>query len=133
MTVDGIRPAAPPAPAAPAGDRPIPVRGSAPPTAPPVTAVPTRAVQPVHPGSEADRPRLDLARMLQEAAELRHAGREVRVRFMRDETAERLVVRVEDPRSGELVAQYPPEELLRFYAAVRAERDRGAGLVDLAT
>lgn len=133
MTIDGIRPAPPPAPAAPAGDRPLPVRTSAPPTAPPVAAVPPRAVQPVRPGSGADRPRLDLPRMLQEAAELRHSGREVRVRLERDEAAERVVVRVEDPRSGELVAQYPPEELLRFYAAVRAEGRGDGGLVDLAT
>jgi len=132
MSVDAVRPASPPAPVAPAGDRPASVRAGAPPTAPPVAAIPARAVQPVRPGAEADRPRLDLARMLQEAAELRHPGREVRVRFARDEAADRLVVRVEDPRSGEVVAQYPPEELLRFCAAVRAER-RGGSLLDLAT
>lgn len=132
MTVEGVvRPVTPVVQATGAERQPA-AKGPAP-SAPPVAAVPPRAVQPVRPGSEADRPRLDLARMLQEAAEARHAGREVRVRFARDETAERLVVRVEDPRSGELLAQYPPEELLRFYAAVRAERDRGAGLVDLAT
>ncbi len=133
MSVDAVRPANPPAPTAPAGDRPAPVRASAPPTAPPVAAVPARAVQPVRPGAESDRPRLDLSRLLQEAAELRHAGREVRVRFARDDAAGRTVVRVEDPRSGELVAQYPPEELLRFYAAVRAEVRGASALVDLST
>ncbi len=55
------------------------------------------------------------------------AGREVDVRSFRDEVTGRMVYRVTDRRSGEVLVQSPPEELLRFYAAAR--RPPGAPLV----
>ena len=44
-----------------------------------------------------------------------------------DELTGRIVLRVEDRATGELVEQYPAEELLRLYAAMR---DSLGGLVD---
>ncbi len=90
-----------------------------------------RAVAPVGPAQEGERLALDARAMLREAARLRHPDREVRVLMVPDQTTDRVVVRVEDRQSGELVAQYPPEDLLRFYAAARAG-DRGP-IIDLTT
>lgn len=44
-----------------------------------------------------------------------------------DEVTGRVVLRVEDRATGELVEQYPAEELLRLYAAMRGSL---GGLVD---
>ncbi len=122
-----------PNPAGPPTLQPRPTAGG---PAPPATSVhvpteSTRAVGPVSATRESERPDLDARAMLREAARLRHPDRDVRVRMVPDRVTDRVVVRVEDRRSGEVVAQYPPEELLRFYAAMRAG-DRGP-IVDLTT
>ncbi len=43
----------------------------------------------------------------------------VRVRAHRDEASARLVLQVLDRTTGEVIEQYPPDQLLRFYAALR--------------
>ena len=43
----------------------------------------------------------------------------VRVRAHRDDASARLVLQVLDRATGEVIEQYPPEQLLRFYAALR--------------
>jgi flagellar protein FlaG len=43
----------------------------------------------------------------------------VRVRAHRDEGSARLVLQVVDRTTGEVIEQYPPDQLLRFYAALR--------------
>lgn len=51
----------------------------------------------------------------------------VRVRAHRDEASARLVLQVIDRTTGEVIEQYPPEKLRRFYAAMRQSL---GGLVD---
>ncbi len=41
--------------------------------------------------------------------------------FERDEASGRMIVRVIDPESGEVVRQFPPEELLKIAAIVDAQ------------
>jgi hypothetical protein len=43
----------------------------------------------------------------------------VQVRAHRDDASARLVLQVLDRTTGEVIEQYPPEQLLRFYAALR--------------
>jgi uncharacterized FlaG/YvyC family protein len=43
----------------------------------------------------------------------------VQVRAHRDDASARLVRQVRDRTTGEVIEQYPPEQLLRFYAALR--------------
>ena len=43
----------------------------------------------------------------------------VRVRAHRDDASARLVLQVLDRSTGEVIEQYPPDQLLRFYAALR--------------
>ena len=43
----------------------------------------------------------------------------VQVRAHQDDASARLVLQVVDRATGEVIEQYPPEELLRFYAALR--------------
>jgi FlaG protein len=43
----------------------------------------------------------------------------VRVRAHRDDASARLVLQVLDRTTGEVIEQYPPDQLLRFYAALR--------------
>jgi hypothetical protein len=43
----------------------------------------------------------------------------VRIRAHRDEASARLVLQVLDRATGELIEQYPPDQLLRLYAALR--------------
>jgi hypothetical protein len=44
----------------------------------------------------------------------------VRVRAHRDDASARLVLQVLDRTTGEMIEQYPPDQLLRLYAALRA-------------
>jgi uncharacterized FlaG/YvyC family protein len=44
----------------------------------------------------------------------------VQVSAHRDEPSARLVLQVRDRATGEIIEQYPPDQLLRFYAAMRA-------------
>jgi uncharacterized FlaG/YvyC family protein len=66
---------------------------------------------------------------LARAAAALFRDRDVAVETLRDEESGRLVVRVKDRLSGEVVAQMPPEALLRFWAAAR----EGRRLVDTLT
>lgn len=43
----------------------------------------------------------------------------VRVRAHRDDESARLVLQVVDHTTGDVIEQYPPDQLLRFYAALR--------------
>ena len=43
----------------------------------------------------------------------------VQVRAHRDDASARLVLQVRDRATGEVIEQYPPDQLLRFYAALR--------------
>lgn len=43
----------------------------------------------------------------------------VQVRAHRDDASDRLVLQVLDRTTGEVIEQYPPDQLLRFYAALR--------------
>jgi hypothetical protein len=43
----------------------------------------------------------------------------VRVRAHRDDASARLVLQVLDRTTGQVIEQYPPDQLLRFYAALR--------------
>lgn len=47
--------------------------------------------------------------------------REVDVNGFYDEASHRFVYRVADRRTGEVLIQTPPDELLRFYASARAD------------
>ncbi|GBD42796.1 hypothetical protein HRbin40_00252 [bacterium HR40] len=70
------------------------------------------------------RDRTDLEALLRRAAAERHSGREVAVSLGRDQVTDHVVVRVHDRTTGEVIEQYPPEELLRFFAAARGESGR---------
>jgi uncharacterized FlaG/YvyC family protein len=67
--------------------------------------------------SAADRPGADEPG----AARLRAllADPTVQVSAHRDEPSARLVLQVRDRATGEIIEQYPPDQLLRFYAAMR--------------
>jgi uncharacterized FlaG/YvyC family protein len=43
----------------------------------------------------------------------------VQVMAHRDDASARLVLQVRDRTTGEVIEQYPPDQLLRFYAALR--------------
>jgi FlaG protein len=43
----------------------------------------------------------------------------VQVMAHRDDASARLVLQVRDRATGEVIEQYPPDQLLRFYAALR--------------
>ena len=43
----------------------------------------------------------------------------VQVSAHQDEPSARLVLQVRDRATGEIIEQYPPDQLLRFYAAMR--------------
>lgn len=45
--------------------------------------------------------------------------RDVDIRSFHDQGADRFVYRVADRRTGELLVQLPPDDLLRFYASSR--------------
>jgi hypothetical protein len=70
-----------------------------------------------------------VAQLASTAAADRFPGREVAVDSYYDEAAGRAVYRVADRRTGEVLAEAPPEELLRFFAAMRTPP--GAPLVVL--
>lgn len=69
------------------------------------------------------RDRADLEALLRRAAAERHPERDVAVTLGRDEVTDHVVVRVHDRTTGEIVDQYPPEELLRFFAAARGGQE----------
>ena len=77
----------------------------------------------------------DLPQAVQQAAARAvrdlYREREVAVQSYRDEGTGRLVYRVTDQRTGELLVQSPPDELLRFWAASQAG-DGGTPLLDVA-
>jgi hypothetical protein len=70
-----------------------------------------------------------VARLASAAAVDRFPGREVAVDSYYDQAAGRAVYRVADRRTGEVLVEAPPEELLRFFAAMRTPP--GAPLVVL--
>ena len=106
----------------------MPVTGVLPASAPtpPAPAEPVRKALPVGP----DRDRADLEGALRDAARRRYGGREVAVTLGHDEASGHLVVRVRDRTTGEILGQYPPEELLRFYAM---SREQSGSIIDVAS
>lgn len=94
----------------------------------PRSAAPTQIAEPVEPiGSSRATDALD--QRLRRAATALYGDREVQVETVHDDSTGRTVVRVRDRVSGEVVAQTPPEELLRFWATARQEPP----LVDIRT
>jgi len=96
-----------------------PVAGAppAPAPAPAASVEPVRKALPVG----AHRDRADLEGALRDAARRRHGDRDVAITLGHDEASGHVVVRVRDRATGEVVGQYPPEELLRFYAMSREQ------------
>ncbi len=60
-----------------------------------------------------------LERLVEAAARELFPGREIAVESFYDKDAGRYVHRIADSRSGELLLQTPPDELLRFFASGR--------------
>jgi flagellar protein FlaG len=58
------------------------------------------------------------------AAEQYYAGRDIEVHSSLDESTGRMVHKITDRATGDVIAQSPPEELLRFFASGRAELPR---------
>jgi hypothetical protein len=115
--VNAIPSSPPPAGVGPAGSAssaPVPAPTRPRPAAPVATA---RAIDPPAPTQTVAR----LDEQITRAAGALFAGREVAVETRHDEATGRVVVRIRDRASGEVMAQMPPEELLRFWAAVRGE------------
>ncbi len=94
----------------------------------PRPAAPNTTARPVRPLAEPQSVG-PLKEQLARAAGALFRDRQVAVETLHDEASGRFVVRVEDRFSGEVVAQMPPEDLLRFWAAVR----EGLRLVDRST
>ncbi len=113
-----------PAPSSPTTAAPPPTAALAAPrpAAPVLTA---GAVEPIGPSERASRvdPRIE------RAAALVHPDRPVTVETRHDEASGRFVVVVRERGTQEVVGQYPPEQLLRFWAAARGEHR----LVDIRT
>lgn len=86
----------------------------------PTRAAADRAARRVREVSEAG---ADMGTLATRAARELFAGREVDVQSFRDEATGRMVYRVTDRRSGEVLTQTPPDELLRLYAALRQPPD----------
>lgn len=95
--------------------------------APPARTPTPPRVEPA-PAVTPHRDRADLEALLRQAASARYPGRDVAVSLSRDEASDRVVVRVQDRVTGEIIHQYPPEELLRFFAAARRD---GEPLIDV--
>jgi len=94
----------------------------------PRPAAPTAIARPVRPLAEPQTVG-QLDEQLARAASALFRDRDVAVETLRDEPTGKVVVRVKDRSSGEVVAQMPPEDLLRFWAAMR----EGLRLVDRST
>lgn len=85
----------------------------------PVAAAARQPIAPPQPAGEAD-PGVTLHAALQRAASALYADRDIEVSSFHDETTGRMVHRIADQRSGQVLMQTPSEELLRFYASSRA-------------
>lgn len=66
-------------------------------------------------GSQSGEQQVDQA--AQKAAELMFSNKEVEVRGFQDDGSGRFVYRISDKTSGQVLAQTPPDALLRFYAS----------------
>ncbi len=60
---------------------------------------------------------------VQRAVQQLFEGRNVDVRSFHDEKANRVVYRVVDAESGEVILQSPPDELLHLYASFRQQAE----------
>lgn len=110
------------APALPAVSRPIEARPALPPAAGvggsrevPSPSPPSDVAAPAALAGVPDPVRQAASR----AAEVLFGGREVEVDSFYDEGSGRAVFRVADRRTGEVLVETPPEELLRFFASSR--------------
>lgn len=108
------------APALPAASRPIEARPALPPAAgvggP--REVPSPSSDVAAPAALAGVPD-PVRQAASRAAEALFGGREVEVDSFYDEGSGRAVFRVADRRTGEVLVETPPEELLRFFASSR--------------
>ena len=90
-------------------------------------AIAAAASGPAQPEDPADVPEANLLK-----AQLRDPA--LRVTSFRDEASGHFVIEVADRTSGEVVDQYPPERLLRLFAAMReaggGRPEGGSGLID---
>lgn len=66
-----------------------------------------------------DSARLQLERVVTQAARERFPDRDVAVESFYDQASGRYVHRIADNESGEVLLQTPPDELLRFFASGR--------------
>ena len=66
----------------------------------------------------------DLGSAAEQAARQIYTERDVQVSNYYDEATGRQIYRVADKRSGEILSQSPPEELLRLYASIREESEK---------
>ncbi|HMR32201.1 MAG TPA: hypothetical protein PKA13_13340 [Geminicoccaceae bacterium] len=64
------------------------------------------------------------------AAASLYSDREVEVSSFHDESTGRMVHRIADPYSGQVLMQSPSDELLRFYASSRPAADRPLLAID---
>ena len=74
--------------------------------------------------SPADRPSTtsrDVDRVAREAAQTMFRGRDLDVRGFLDSGSGRFVYRISDRESGEVLAQTPPDALLRFFASYQQQ------------
>lgn len=86
----------------------------APASDPHVTAVPAPG-----PSGRTVEPRQALAHATRLAAHAMFENRDVEVTSFHDPASGRIVCKVEDRNSGELLMQSPPDALLRFFASTR--------------
>jgi len=63
----------------------------------------------------------DIDRVAREAAQILFGGRELDVRGFLDDGSGRFVYRISDRKSGEVLAQTPPDALLRFFASYQEQ------------
>lgn len=87
------------------------------PAAAPAQAAERRTVQAVDPSQALDRASRAAARAL-------FWGRDVEITSFQDQGTGRVVYRVADRASGQVLHQSPPEALLRFFASARQSLER---------
>lgn len=59
----------------------------------------------------------EVDQVAKQAAELMFKGREIEVRGIHDDGSGRFIYRISDKSSGQILAQTPPDALLRFFAS----------------
>ena len=113
--ITALHPPAPARPASPVADQPPAAHGEG--AAVPAATAERLTARAVEPGQALDRASRAAARAL-------FGGRDVEVTSYADEGTGRMVYRIADRASGEVLHQSPSDELLRFFASSRAALER---------